>query len=43
LADALKKYRADINALQTQYQTRISRISKADAARDAAFQKLTET
>ena len=43
LANALQKYRTSIDAIQTQYQTRMSRISKADAARDAAFQKLTET
>ena len=43
LSDALEKYRRDADAILMQYQSRLSRISKADAARDAAFHKLTET
>ena len=43
LVDALQKYRRDTDVLQTQYRSRMSRVSAADAARDAAFQKLRET
>ncbi|MEP2531431.1 argininosuccinate lyase [Shimia sp.] len=40
---ALKQYRRDTDAIQTQYRTRISRIQAADTARDAAFKSLLET
>ncbi|KMW59382.1 Argininosuccinate lyase [Candidatus Rhodobacter oscarellae] len=43
LAKALEKYRRDADVMQTQCRRRISRVSAADAALDAAFQHLTET
>ena len=42
LADALKKYRRDTDAILTQYRRRISRISEAETARETVFSNLRE-
>ncbi len=43
LTNALEKYRGTTDEIQAQSKARLSRISTADAARNAAFQNLTET
>ena len=43
LADALATYRHDADAVRVKYRLRLSRITQADTARSAAFQKLIET